>query len=136
MSESKITRCIEYKVFDIETAQVHWMKIDQNLWTGSNSWVLNNPGLIDRSASNLLEKPTIVSFFKDLELANILLLDSKTCVWWERKVVGYIIRADKELSEDLIVSMTNSEVIRDPFEKEMDPLLVKYLIEKGYMKHG
>ena len=113
MSESKQTRSLQYQIVDIENEKISWMNIDQNLWRGSNKWVLNNFGHIEVFVSNILEKCIILAFHRDLKLANILLLDSNICPWWERKVVGYLIEENLTLSESVIQQMKNREIVNE-----------------------
>ena len=75
MNESKQTRSLQYQIVDIENEKISWMNIDQNLWRGSNKWVLNNFGHVEVFVSNILEKCIILAFHKNLTFANILLLD-------------------------------------------------------------
>lgn len=112
MTESKQTRSLQYQIVDIENEKISWMNIDQNLWRGSNKWVLNNFGYVEIFVSNILEKCIILAFHKNLKFANILLLDSKMCSWWERKVIGYLVQENLSLSESLIQKMKNREIIK------------------------
>lgn len=113
MTESKQTRSLQYQIVDIENEKISWMNIDQNLWRGSNKWVLNNFGHVEIFVSNILEKCIILAFHKNLKFANILLLDSKICPWWERKVVGYLVEENLTFSDETIFRMKNKEVIKE-----------------------
>lgn len=113
MSESKQTRSIQYQIVDIENEKISWMSIDQNLWRGSNKWVLNNFGHVEIFISNILERSVILAFHKNLKFANVLLLDSNMCPWWERKIVGYLVQENLTLSESIIQQMKNTEIVKD-----------------------
>lgn len=132
MSDSKITKIVDYKLFDLENDRISWIKVEQNSWSHNKKWVLNNVCHVDRYISNVLEQCAMTSFHKDLSIANVLLLDSTICVWWERKVIGYLIREDSDISLDYL---ENRKIIKDPNKKELSDLEKDRLIKMGYMKH-